>query len=230
MLVCSGWRINIGIHPYSSALHSQDLHKAPWDKQKCLFFATSGRCYRHDHRPKNSESHTGNHSLSCNKWPFPVLLHSQQIPTCFCLSCCPLYILVHATLPEPEPLTHRPSALLSPFSGAAKTMPSSVGTAEPLHAWVPPKATEPKHQHCAALPKSLSKWAIVWEGFVQKNQLLSSQQDLGISSSKATGSLLPTQPLSVLLDNTIGFTRNAPSCLGNLPAFQTFKKGTRKWQ
>lgn len=96
-------------------------------------------------------------------FPWPAA-QPAEIPTCFCQSWCPLYMLVPATQPEPEPLTHRrTSALPSPFSGAAKTMPGSVGTAEPPHARVPPKATEPKHRDCAALPKSLGKWAVVWE-------------------------------------------------------------------
>lgn len=64
--------------------------------------------------------------------------------------------------------------------------------------------------------------------FCTKTQLFSSQQHLGINSPKPKGSLLPTQPLSILLDNTIGFPRNVPSSLRSLPCISNLQKGNQK--
>lgn len=62
--------------------------------------------------------------------------------------------------------------------------------------------------------------------FCTKKQLLSSQQDLGISNPKP--SLLLTQPILVLLDNTTEFTTNVPSSLRSLPCTSNIQKGNQK--
>lgn len=202
-----------------------------------------------------------------------------ETPMSFCLSGCPL---TSWCMPP------RQSLSLSHTEPQHCLLPSPVQQRQ-RHAQVPPKATEPKLQN---LPKSLSKWPIVWEclshilgwgfaslsvlllasciwaweseaqhpteqiteqshswqnqsypkeqfgggeignihqeqpTFCTKKQLLSSQQDLGISNPKP--SLLLTQPISVLLDNTTGFTTNVPSSLRSLPCTSNIQKGNQK--
>lgn len=83
----------------------------------------------------------------------------------------------------------------------------------------------------------MERWATIFirnsTHFVQKTHLLSSQQGLDISNPKSTGSLLATQPLSVLLDHTMGFNRNVPSSPRSLPCISfsgSLQKGNQKME
>lgn len=146
-----------------------------------LGFATSGCCYRRDHGPENSASHTGNNSLRVHKQPFLSYCRaSKKTPTSFCWSWCPpLHTWVPTTQSVPQSLIHRSSKtafLPSLVQQSRLSAPQGLvqwDTAESPVCPSPSKTaySEPKHQDFVALLKSLGKHAITWEMFFSHPRL-----------------------------------------------------------